>query len=802
MGREYDVDEILAEVRRKRGAQERQPEARREPAAAPRPVSGGARGAGRAARPAQDRLREQPSPWEQAEGFQFDAPEEPQPRRSFGERPGRRREPEPEAFAPYAPAEEEPQPRRSFGERPSRRREPEPEAFAPYAPAEEEPLPPPEDYAVGFTQSGEFDFRQEPAEAQEELPPLGEERWEEAYTQEVEASGGSLAHSRWRQPYAEQERLETPAEEDEFASPEDAPFVEKDLRGLRTGLRVKLFFTGLLTLLSFYLALSLRPLALAERLGVPNGLLFLPPFMLPEENMRLFLIVNLVLCVLGAVVCSGIVGGGIMALLRLRANGDTPAALAVLAAVVQGAVLTALPDTVYASDSISLYFCVALAALWCNLWGKSLLLSRVARNLRTLTGGRDKYAFVQIQNREFAREFARGLGPEVNRVAYSVKSDFLMGFLEKSYAPDYSETFHCFAAPVSLLGALVVAVASFLLGDGDLPVAVSGFTAVLCVCAPFSSTLVPNLMLNRVSKGLARGGQLLAGYETAEELSETDAVVLNDKDLFLPENIMIHGMKVFAEKRIDEAILDAASVVISCDGILSGVFLNMVGGNRRMLKPVENLAYEDGLGISAWVSGKRVLIGSRDLMHHHGIDCPSKDFESRYVRDGRRVFYIASSGELSAMFVVSYNPDPDRAQQLAELQRRGVSVVVHTTDPNLTVELIAGAFGLKRTGLKVLPAKLHAEYGMLTQPKARIAAGAAHSGGAAGVLSLLRAAAAVRASVMHGAVAQVIGIVAGYGLVAFMAFTSSLSLASSAVLLGYGLVWMLLTAVVCSAVSK
>ena len=55
---------------------------------------------------------------------------------------------------------------------------------------------------------------------------------------------------------------------------------------------------------------------------------------------------------------------------------------------------------------------------------------------------------------------------------------------------------------------------------------------------------------------------------------------------------------------------------------------------------------------------------------------------------------------------------------------------------------------------------------------------------------------------MHGAVAQVIGVVAGYGLVAFMAFTGSLSLASSGVLLAYGFGWMLLTAAVCSAVSK
>ena len=94
-------------------------------------------------------------------------------------------------------------------------------------------------------------------------------------------------------------------------------------------------------------------------------------------------------------------------------------------------------------------------------------------------------------------------------------------------------------------------------------------------------------------------------------------MLLDEKDIFPGESVQLHGMKVFAEKRIDEAILDAASVILSCKGLMSGVFLNMIGGNQRMLKKVDSIIYEDGMGISAWVDGKRVLIGGRELMQNH-----------------------------------------------------------------------------------------------------------------------------------------------------------------------------------------
>ena len=605
-----------------------------------------------------------------------------------------------------------------------------------------------------------------------------------------------LAESRWRRSYDEQSLLEDEDPDDEFASPEDATEVAADLKSIRVGLGVKQFFTFIFAFVSIYLTVSLRAAPALEKIGVKDGLLPLPPALAPENNMRLFLIANLVIVALAALFCCNVVGGGISALCRLRANSDSSAALAVLAVLIQGIVLAVLPGSVTAYEQISLYFPVAVVALFFALVGKRMAVRRVERDFTTLMDDQDKYALVRIRDRELAREFARGLPPDADGVACSAKVDFLTGFLNRSYSQDYSLAFTSIAVPICLLGAIVVAVVTFFMADRALPVAVSAFAAVLCVCAPLSGAIVPNLMQNKMSKRLARQGALLAGYVSAEEYTDTNAVVISDRDLFPADSVMLHGMKVFAEKRIDEAILDAASVILSCGGILSGVFINMVGNNKRMLRAVDNLVYEDGMGISAWVDGKRVLIGTQELMRMHDIDCPSRDFEARYARDGRQVLYIANSGELSAMFVVSYNASPDIMDAMAGLARRGTSLIIYTTNPNVTPELIASVFSYKRTQVRILPMKLHPEYAWLTKDRPRVAAGGLHAGGLSGVLALLDAAAAVRNSVMGGTVIQLIGTIVGYGLVAFMSFTNSLKLASYAMLLLFGLAWLVITSVV------
>ena len=82
----------------------------------------------------------------------------------------------------------------------------------------------------------------------------------------------------------------------------------------------------------------------------------------------------------------------------------------------------------------------------------------------------------------------------------------------------------------------------------------------------------------------------------------------------------LHGIKTFDQKRIDEAMVDAASIVCKSDCVLSYIFTQMIGGNEKILKKADSIVYEDSMGISAWVDGKRVLIGNRELMMNHNIE--------------------------------------------------------------------------------------------------------------------------------------------------------------------------------------
>lgn len=598
-----------------------------------------------------------------------------------------------------------------------------------------------------------------------------------------------LARSQWHQSFLEQEMMEQPVPDDDFAVPEDAPYVEKDLKKQAVGLFVRSVIMVVLTLITSYLVFSIKRPPFADLIGLEKDELLGLPFEIiyPDLHPRIFMGVLLGFCVIGALACSNIIGTGFGALFRFHANSDTPAALAVLAVLVQGIVLMIYPDQLMEED-VSVYIPTAMLALLFTLYGKMMLTGRIRRNFKYLTSGKEMYAMLSVYNKEFARELSRGLGPEVDEVAYHAPAGFITGFLSKSYTGDYSDNFYCVAAPVGFLGALLIGGVTGFLSKNPV-LAVSGFAATMCVCAPLSSAIVPHLMLGRMSKWLCKGGEgaMLAGYETAEELASVGAVLLDEKDIFPGESVQLHGMKVFAEKRIDEAILDAASVILSCNGLMSGVFLNMIGGNQRMLKKVDSIIYEDGMGISAWVDGKRVLIGGRELMQNHEVECPSRDFEARYTRGGRKVLYISNSGELSAMFVISYNGEVRTAERLAALERRGVSIILYTTDPNITSDLVSSVFGIRKGSVRVLPAKLHPEYNYLSRYREHVTAGCAHHGGIAGILQLLRAAGSVCRSVRAGAIIQLVGIIVGYGLVAILIFTGSLKLASFYALMLYGL---------------
>lgn len=270
-------------------------------------------------------------------------------------------------------------------------------------------------------------------------------------------------------------------------------------------------------------------------------------------------------------------------------------------------------------------------------------------------------------------------------------------------------------APVALGLSLVLSFVS-LLGDG-----VQGFWDWLTVfigmvCISMQVTnLAVQLPLNQCSRVMLSRGGFLVGWKAVRQFGQLDALVVDIADMYPDESMLLHGIKTFSGTHIDDAILTAASLVVRAGGPLSMIFRRIIENKEELLHEVDSLVYEQGMGLSGWVDGRRVFVGNRRLLQNHGVDVPSSDYEARYMKDGRRLVYLSIAGQLSAMFVVSYLPDPEIQDALQDLCRSHVTLLVRSCDPNITTADLCADFDLDEYYVDVLPAAAGRAYMQLAE---------------------------------------------------------------------------------------
>ena len=589
---------------------------------------------------------------------------------------------------------------------------------------------------------------------------------------------------------------ESPAEDEgdleDYTSAADKESVIRDMRLIKTGLIIRFLLMLCVFGVSTYLALS-----------ATNPMLTLPTFLHPETHLRNFMIANTALAGIGALICSNTVGGGLLAMLKLKADCDTLPSMAVIATLAQGVCFIVRPDLLNMTmetlseneytitTAVSLFFPVAMLLLAFNIIGKIMVILRIQNNFKMVASDRSKYSVNMMEHKGLLKEWTKNLDMEDYLVAYPVKTRFLSKFLEYSYSADYAESMSAILAPVSILAAILISGLSYVFNE-DVAMAISTFAAVLCVCTPLSSTIAANWPMLRLSNKLTPNGAMVAGYESISKFADTEGIVLKASDIFPPENVTLHAIKAFDQSKIDSVILDAASVVCSTKGMLTGVFTKIIGSDKTMLHPVDHLTYEDCMGLSAWVNGKRVLIGNRDLMIHHGVEVPSLDYEKRYVKDSKNIIYLSNSGELSAMFVISYNPNSSVMDELDKLADNGMFLIVETSDPNITAEKIHEAYDFPLEQLQIMPAKTNNEYRSMTEEQSSAPARLGFIGGAKTMIRAIIDCMKVKASISQGVVIQMASLIIGYGIIAVFSLVGDLGMLNFVHLILYQLFWTVL----------
>lgn len=484
-------------------------------------------------------------------------------------------------------------------------------------------------------------------------------------------------------------RLEKPSVE--YNRPKDRGRVAK---ALNNKLLISYISAGVTCVSTLVLIFTVAFKGIAEKIGFT------------ETNIPKSGIVSLVFIILALVAGFATMYDGVTCFFKGsgKPNSRTPILAAGLVALIHNIVFIAIKGSF---DTDTLYTPAASFALFLGCAGMLLMHMRISDNFRFLIT-KTKAGIHTVRAADGQTDVSHpGRESTIDEpgLRYSGITRFAAKFMGYSLAGDSTDDLCARLLP---LGAIVILLISVAIGliDQDFHAAMNTFACAACICLPIGAVIAANFPLFDINKSLRSDGGFITSYAAAYEFEGTNSIVVDAGDIFPASHCNIHGMKPFNGVRIDDAVLTAASMLISAGGSISHLFEEVIMGKNDLLLHVDSLVYEDRLGLSGWIRDRRIFLGNRKLLENHGVDIPMTFDERAYRKNNRRVMYLADSGKLIAIFVVSYGTDKRIGECLRNIEASGMTIVVKTTDSNITEDFIAKVFGLPVNDIRVVGTNL------------------------------------------------------------------------------------------------
>ena len=501
-----------------------------------------------------------------------------------------------------------------------------------------------------------------------------------------------------------------------------------------------------------------------------------------------YAVINLLLIGFSVFINRVSIMSGLTPLVRFKGNSDTAVALAAVASVVQTVVSFFCLYGMTRFD-INYYTVVVLLAFFANNLGKLLMVLRVKENFRFAAANGQRYAAKIYNNEDVASQMMSGTAVDRPIIAYQHRTGFPSNFLKISYAPDPSEDLASKLAPATAAVAAVVAVL-YGIFFGSFAGAVNAFASISAVCVPVSTLLAVNLPLFSLCKKLLPTGAMLSGYPSVRQFCDSTAVMIDANELFPADSVFLDGIKTFEDYNTDESLLCGIAILKEAKNPIAKVFEKVVDETEGDLPEVESVLYEDGFGLVGWVNGERILVGNRELMTKYNVETPGIEYEDKYIMKGKQVTYVARAGRLIAMFVTHYIADSILMPELQRAEANGISILVHSTDCNITNDLICSLYNIFYRTVKVLPTGLGT---VLRECKSTFEetsrAYLITNGKTSAFLKAISGSVQIKRSISLSIVIQLISVILGVLLTATLALYAGVGVVGTLEVLIYSLFW-------------
>lgn len=493
----------------------------------------------------------------------------------------------------------------------------------------------------------------------------------------------------------ESDDVDTPKEKnntvEDYTNEEDARSIRLELNHNIKKLFVRSMLTGIIAAISVVLTVITR--IFPE--SICSAVAFAP---------AAYAVFNFILVGFSIFINRISVASGLTPLVHFKGNSDTPVSVGAVTAVLQIIIsFFCLGDL---QGFYVNYYCVAvLLAFFANNCGKLFMVLRVKDNFKFITSNGQKYAAKIYNNETVANQMMSGTAADKNIIAYHHKTSFPANFLKISYAPDPSEDLASKLAPVTTLAGFLIAI-MYGFANASFTGAFNAFALITAVAIPVSTLLAVNVPVRRLCKTLLTYDSMLAGYPSVKQFCDSTGIMLDATELFPADCIELEGIKTFDDYAIDESLLCGIAVLKEAGNPIANAFDSVVAETKETLPEVESVLYEDEIGLVGWINSERILVGSRRLLEKYNVETPSNEYEDKYTSKGRQITYLAKAGRLVAMFVTNYNADSELKLELQRAEANGISILIRTTDFNVTNDLVAQKYNLFYRSIKVLPTGL------------------------------------------------------------------------------------------------
>ena len=227
--------------------------------------------------------------------------------------------------------------------------------------------------------------------------------------------------------------------------------------------------------------------------------------------------------------------------------------------------------------------------------------------------------------------------------------------------------------------------------------------AVLIIACPCALGLATPMSIMVATGRGAHAGVLVKHAEALQVLEKVDTLVVDKTGTLTEGKPALVGVETANGISDRELLSLAAAVERHSEHPLAHAIVT-AAAEKGEIAPAEDFDSQTGLGVSAKVDGRSVVVGNKAQMERVGVDpSPLAATADERRRNGAGVMFVAVDNKLAGLLAVA---DPIRAnarEAMADLHREGIRVVMLTGDNPVTADAVARQIGLDEVHAELKP---------------------------------------------------------------------------------------------------